>query len=300
MTKQFGIEYDIWESALDQIFHMGTMSGRYSDEQEWEMYALPGSRLPGEGILQGSFKPSYGKRFTPVNYALGDIVAYEDWDDDQTGTLTKVLPSKGGALAVSHRTLREVVGAAYFKNLAFAAEANNVPTMSDGRPQFSTAHPISQANPGVTVSNRASSGSDLSFSSYDAGHVNIIQQKAANNTQFLQNKPRVLVINPTNHRVADQLFKNEWQPNTADRNRNTYKGDVTVIEWPYFQASGSTGSNNSWFIVAENHSQQFLVRQEPKVSSDYATGTQSYIFVSTSRFVVGSRGWRGTFGNPGA
>jgi len=300
ISKQFGIAYDAWPTVLPQIFHMGQMDGRYTDEQNWEMYGLPLRRGPGEGVAQGQFKPSFGKRYTPVNYALGDILAYEDWKDDQYGVMAKVLPTKGGQLAVSHQTLKEIVAANFFKNIAFATVGNNTPQMADGQPLFSTAHPISQANSGVTVSNRASSGGDLSFATYDAGAVNIRQQKAANNTQFLQNNPRVLVVNPVLHRVANQIMRGDWERGTADRNLNIYKNDADVIEWPYFQASGSTGTNNSWFIVADNHYLQFLIRQEAEITTDYAIGVQAYVFVSTSRFVCGSSDWRGCYGNAGA
>lgn len=300
INKHFHLKYELHPSKLDTIFHMDTMDGRYTDEQMWEKYQLPGQRSPGNAWRRGELKPSYSKRFVPVNYALGDVIAQEDWDDDQYGVLSRLLPAKGGALADAHAVLKERVAADFFKNIAFAAAGNNVAGMADGRPLFDTAHPVSLANSSVTYANRPSTEVDLSISAYQAGATNLMQQFAPNDTEIIANRPRILVINPDQRYVAKQILKGEWERGTTDRNKNFITDDnVRLVEWPYFRTSGSTGTRNAWFLVGDTHYLRFMTRQDVRIKTDYDITTLAYVFVSYCRFVVGASDWRGVYGSKG-
>jgi len=292
-------------SPLPDIFHMETMDGRYSDEVMWELYQSPSRRGPFEPVMPGTFKASFGKRYTPVTYALGDMIAQEDWDDDNYGVMTKLLPQKGGALARAHKVLREIVAAQFFSVLGFAAEGNNTPTMSDGRPLFSTAHPVSQSNNGVTYANKPSSSLDLSNGSFQVAASNLRQQFAPNNTEIRPNEPRVLVVNPNQAYVAKQVLRGDWQMNSVDRNQNWITEDnCKLVQWAYFRSSGTLGAAsttpyNAWFVVGDEHYLNFKDREQVTVKTDYATNVLAYLFVSYARFVIGATDWRGTYGSPG-
>lgn len=300
INKHFHLKYELHPSKLETIFHMDTMDGRYTDEQMWEKYQLPGQRSPGNAWRRGELKPSYSKRFVPVNYALGDVIAQEDWDDDQYGVLARLLPAKGGALADSHAVLKERVAADFFKNLAFAAAANNIAGMSDGRPLFDTAHPVSLANSATTYANRPAADADLSLATVQAGVSNLEQQFAPNDTEIISNRARILVANNDQKFVVKQLLRNDMAFDTANHKKN-YLTDENIrpVFWPYFRTSGTTGTRNAWFLVGDTHYLRFLSRQDVRIKTDYDISTLSFVFVSYCRFVVGASDWRGTYGSKG-
>jgi hypothetical protein len=71
IEKQFGLEYDLWDTPIPRIFHMAVTDSRFLDRQGWQRYGLPGAHNPGLPIKQDVLSPSFGKRYTMVNYALG-------------------------------------------------------------------------------------------------------------------------------------------------------------------------------------------------------------------------------------
>lgn len=300
INRHFHLKYDLHPSRIETIFHTDTMDGRYTDEQMWEKYGLPGQRQPGQTWRRGELKPSYSKRFVPVNYALGDVIAQEDWDDDQYGVLARLLPAKGGALADAHAVLKERVAADFFKNIAFAAAGNNVQGMADGRPLFDTAHPVSLGNSATTYANRPSTEADLSFSSLQAGISNLEQQFAPNDTEIIENRARLLVYNNDQKFVVRQLLKGDMKYDTANNAMNPIKEDnIRGVAWPYFRTSGTTGTRNAWFLVGDTHYLRFITRQDTRIKTDYDISTLSYVFVSYCRFVVGASDWRGVYGSKG-
>lgn len=295
---------DTYEAVYGKIFHEDSMDGRYTDEQTWEKYGLPARRGPGEPVKQGQLKPSFSKRFVPVTYGLADIITEEDWSDDQYGVLARALPSKGGALAEAHAVLKERVAADFLRLLCFAPEGNNVPGMPDGRPLFSSLHPVSQANTGTTYSNRPSVDVDLSIASYQQGASNLRQQFAPNSVTIINNEPRALIINPNLRYVATQILRGDWERGTADRNMNVIKDDnIKLIEWAYFRTNGTNGAAtnafNAWILQGKTHYLRFFNREEVKIKTDYNIAVLAYIFVSYCRFVVGVSDARGVYGSKG-
>lgn len=285
---------------MDKIFHMGDMDGRYLDRQLWEGHGLPQVHMSLQPVPQGEFKPSFSKRYTVNNYAQGDFISYYDWEDDQYGVIAKVLPKKGGSLAKAHATLKERVVADWFKNVAFAAAGNSTTGMSDGRPYFDTAHPVSASNTGVTYANRPATEADLSISSYQAGANNLRQQFAANDVTIIDNSPRLLVVNPDQGYLAKQILRGEWERGSANLNTNYIRDDnVDLLQWAYFRTSGSTGTRNAWMLFGQEHELYFFERQAVKTMMDWVINVLAYEFVSFSRFTWGADDWRGGYGSKG-
>lgn len=299
ITRQFNLEYNELNHVCDQIFHTTKTDSRFVDAQGYELYDQFDTRLPGETVKQGQLRESYGKRYTIVNYGLGDTIPFEDWKDDQYGVLNRLLPKKGGALARAWNVTRERICADMFKNLAYKT-GTSVPDSPDGVSLFNTAHPVSKFNSGTTKSNRPSTDADLSIATYQAAITNLGKQAAPNNTEFIENKPRLLVVENSQQYIANQILKGEWEVNSADRNMNAVKGIGKVLVWSYFEKNGATGTNNAWFVVGENHSLNIVERQDFAMDSDEDIATQSYIFVATARLDVGFDDWRGVYGSVGS
>lgn len=293
---------DKYPTFYDKIFDVEEMDGRYYDYQLWETYGLAAEHKPMEAVPRGEFQPSFSARAVVTNYALGDMISQYDWDDDEYGVIAKLLPKKGGALAESHVLTKEYVVANFIKTVAFAAEGNNTLGTSDGRPIFSTSHPTSQSNSTV-IANRPATDSDLAYSTYQQARTGLSYQYAANGVAFINNSPKKLVINPANHYVAAQILKADMEYGTANNNKNfiaAESGGVQIIENPYFRTSGSTGTNNAWFLLGDDHYWKFLNRQDTQTKTDYAINVLGWEFVTWSRFTVIVPDWRGSWGNKGS
>jgi hypothetical protein len=213
-----------------------------------------------------------------------------------------LLPAKGGALAQAFMTLEQVVCANMFKNLGFATNASTgVNGSPDGYGLFNTAHPISSANASVTVANRPSTEVDASIAGYQAGATNLMTQYAANNTDIIQNSPRVVVYHPSQRYVWKQILGTSTEYNTANRAQNVIPDldNTQGIAWPYFQKSGSSGTNNAWFMLGQHHNCYFVRRQATRFKTDYATNVLGYVFVAYSRFVPGWDTYLGSYGSVG-
>jgi hypothetical protein len=305
-------------SVLDRIFHMEEMDGAYKDVFSWRGYQNPQRRGPLEAVAPGTFAWNWGKRFIPVEYALGDIIALRDWQWDKYGIMTKVLPSKGGALARAHKVLREIIAAQFFQVLGFAADpavlTTPVPTMVDGRPLFSNYHPIARDQPG-TFSNRPSVDVDLANSSYQIAAAQLRQQPLPNVVELANNGPNKIVVNPNQGYLAKQILKENsngqnWLSSqnspSADRTPNWAIDDhIEIIEWPYFRVSGTnaTAGNelayNAWMLFADSHHCYFEDSQEVVINVDWIPNILAFLFVSYCRFVIGASDPRSCYGSKG-
>jgi hypothetical protein len=301
ITKHYGLEAETITPTFSKLFNVETMTGAYSDDQLWEMYTGPEPKLPLRPVAQGTFGPSFAKRWVPVLYALGDVIAEEHAADDPTGTLHTLTAGKGGALARSFATHREWLAAELLTTLAFGTAP--VSGSPDGQPLFSTAHPVSAIRSGTTVSNRPSAYCDLSHAAWSAMRANLVQQMAPNNYMIVDNKPAKLCVNPTQHVVATRLVRGEMEPGTGDNNINVAKLDnVQIVEWPYFRKTGATAASNSWnawFVLGQTNYLRWFDRSQFKLVHDYDITVLGYVFVAYMRYICGWLDWRGTYGSAG-
>lgn len=299
IKEHVGLQRKEIERVSDRIFHTSDTKSRYVDMMNWELYPRPSRRRPGEGFAAGAFAESFGKRFVMVNFGLMDAIPIEDWEDDPYRVMRTLLPMKGGALADSFSTNEELVCAEFFSNYGYVS-GTSVTGSFDGVCLFSTAHPISKTLSATTASNRPSSEVDVSIAGIDGARTNLVTQLAENNVTRLSNKPKFLVINPSQYRVASQCVRGDWERATADRNMNIVKEyGIQIIEWGYFTKSGATGTNNAWFILGQRHHLHKITREECKIASDTDISTNSFIWTARARFDVGAVNYRGTYGSVG-
>jgi hypothetical protein len=300
IRRHIGIEYKEDPPVCTRIFHMDSSTSKFEDFQLWENYGPPVRKDPGTPVIFGEARQSFSKRFVHETYALGDLIPKEDWADDKYGVLHRLLPAKGGGMARVFRTNYDIQHANMFVNLGYVS-GSSVAGSFDGVSLFNTAHPISASTAGTTVSNRPSTDVDLSISSYQAAATNIRTQYEANNYTYLDNEPRMLTVHPSLQYVAKQILRGQWERGTADRNTNYITDDnIDLCTWKYFKKSGSTGTNNAWFITGRNHELMSFMRAAYDVESDFDLYVLAYVFTADMRFSFGWVDWRGTYGSVGA
>lgn len=299
IEKHFGFEWPNTRGAVEEIFHVDNMEGRYRFSQMWEGPGMPRRRMPGDDVAMDGIKENYRKLYTPAMWALGGSVFIEDLKDDIYGIIHRYLPAQGGMWARSFRTNREKLGAGFFSSYGYVS-GNSVTGMADGKSLFNTAHPISRSQNATTVANRPSTDVDLSVAAADAAYISIGTQKEPNNETFIDNPLRTVVVHNSQGRVAYQVFKQPFDRGTANRDKNRlYDMDIKVILWPYFQKSGTTGTNNAWFCLAERHFLQWYDREAFTIDSQKMLQYLSYLVVGYVRLDFGADDWRGTYGSEG-
>ena len=304
INKHFNLEFKQWTPAYSKLFHEEKMTGRILDRQGWEMYGSPAITMPLNPVAMDQFQQSFSKRYFPVKRTLGDVIAEEDWDDDQYGVTHRVVPGRGGAMARVFVARKEYDAAYLLGTLGFSA-ASPVPGSPDGKSLFNTAHPISLANNTVTVSNTPSTQVDLSNTSYYAAYTNLCQQLEPNNFNIIDNRPASLWYNPILRQVAVQIAQGDWErSSTANSLMNVaVKDNLRLVEWPYWRVTGSTSAANSWNgwgIQGDEHHMVYANRQEFKARSDYDINVQGYIFVAYVRYDFGFDDWRGMYASSGS
>lgn len=304
-VEQVGLAWKRYDPMYKKQFRYKPMRGLIVNKAGIEKFGRPGPRNPGEGLKYDTLKRDFDKAYIRLGYSLATLIPKEIWDADQAGVFMKVIPSQSGALAQSHMTLREYLASEYIANIVFAAEGNNTPTTSDGRPLLSTAHPRSKSNTGSTWSNRLSTATSLSVAGYQAAASLLRRQKDATGFHLINDGPMRLLASMDYHYISHEILKSINTPYTAERTDNWMtKDNVELLlnaYWTAQSASGlAAGFYDSWMLQGENHGMHFYYAQEqPELENDYLLSTRSHLYVATTESVVGSDHPYSVVGSPG-
>lgn len=299
LDKNIGVTIASYDPGWKPIFHLDSTAMRYIDRQSWEGYQLPGFRLPGTLIQSGQFLPSFNKHYVVINAGLQDQIANEDAKDDLYGLIKRIMAMKSGLLGQTFIDILEIYHANLLGITGFAS-GSAVAGSPDGVCQFSNAHPISASQLSVLWSNIPTVPVDLSIAGAQAMTTALRLQKAANNITILNNEADLVWYNPSEHYIAMQVFKGQWEVGTADRNENFLTRDkIKLHSWPYWNKSGATGTTNGWGARGRNHHMYFFLRQGAESDTQPDIQTNSQIIAVTMRWVSGYDDPRGSWASPG-
>lgn len=298
INKHFNLRIDRCPSMIDRIYNMQKMNGRVLMRQGWETYGPPEITLPLTPAHMGEIRQSFSKGYTPIKRTLGDVVAEEDWDDDEYGVLRRVIPARAGAMAEIFAEKREWDAANFLAVTAYST-ASPVPGSPDGVSYFNAAHPVSLYNASQTVSNVSSAPVALSHTAYYAAYGAMASQKAPNNYTLMCARPSKLLYNPSQRAIANQIIRGDWERGSNSFNMNAAKQDnLEGIEWAHYQNTLSTsaaGSYDGWALFSDDASLNFVMRQEPRAKSDYDLNRGAYVWVMMTRYDLGADDWRGSY-----
>lgn len=283
-------------SKRNQIFDAETTDMRILDGASWIGYReLPDVVRPRETVTESSMDIDFGYRAVIADYAMADSVAYADWEDDQYGVFARLLPQKGGAMGVNHELLHEWVCAEFINNYGFAS-GTSVAGMPDGVSIFNTAHPYSKVDTSNTWSNRPATDTDLSIAAYKAASTALRRQPQASGLGWVAAEPSKLVINPTNHYTALELFKGMYQAGSPNLTPNTLAAEAPqIVEWNWFDAN----SGDAWFLIGNENPFKELIRSPVKFMHVDKPENFAHLFLTWDRFTVYIETPRGTYGSYG-
>lgn len=287
------------QDGWQQMFHVQRMNSRTEDHLLMEGYPLPQPRIDGGRIVMAQFKADFDKRFTARSWGLGDSFPKEMVKDDPWGIMRKGTAVTATMFARTYRTLNHKEAAYMLVTLCFAS--GTVVGSPDGVSLANTAHPISKSNSATTWANRPSIDADMSFTSLNAGIAALRTQLDATGNTRLINPPRLLACHPSKRGLARQFLQGEMERGTSDNNMNALREyNIKIVDWPYYEVSGATGTNNGWGLWGQEHELHWKIRQNLDVDTDFDVMTKSYIITTDVRFDYGWLTARGTYFSKGS
>ena len=245
----------------------------------------------GEGV--GFEDPIQGntKRFTHKEFALGFRITRPMWMDDQYGKMRGMT----SALAISFANLAEVQGAAYINN-ATATGAEFLG--ADGVALLSASHPLLG---GGTFSNLPSVAVDISYTAVQNGIINF-EGLTDHQGLEIQVKPKKVIVTPSFRFIAEEIFKQDTKPNTADRDKNTVSNKGVEV-----MVSHYVTDSNRWMMLSDpavdgmaGHSVQFIWRERPLFETYDDKDTKDVKANGYARLSVGFTEAFGVYGSVGA
>lgn len=302
INEFFYLKDKLYAPQYARVFDVFDMHGRVLFKQGMQTYGPPQITLPLNPVHMDEIRQSFSKAYTPIKRTLGDLVAEEDWDDDEYGVLKRVIPIRSGALSDIFNEKKEFDAFNYLAITAYST-ASPVPGSPDGVCLASASHPISLYNNSTTVSNVTSTPVALSHTVYYAAYAVMRSQKAPNNYSIIQGRPKKLLYNPTTRAVAIQLQRGDWERASGTQAfqglMNAAKEDnLELIESPHYQKTLSTsaaGAYDGWALFGEGARLGFANRLAFRAKTDYDMNVQAYVFTATTRYDIGHEDYRNTY-----
>lgn len=233
---------------------MNVLSSSRNFEEDLTFAAFGSVPEKGEGQAVTFEDPKQGsvKRINMVEYALGFRITRPMWMDDQYGKM-KTLTS---ALAISFGHLAEVQGASLYNN-ATSTDAKYL--LADGKALAATDHVLIK---GGSFSNLATA--DLSYVEVQNAYT-AFESLTDHASLPIRIVPTKLICTPTFRFVAEEIFKQEAKPGSAERDDNTISNkSISMFVSHYLTDS------DMWILQSNpavdgdaGHSLQFIWREKP-------------------------------------
>jgi phage major head subunit gpT-like protein len=246
----------------------------------------------GEGVSVSFEDPIQGntKRFTHKEFALGFRITRPMWMDDQYGKMRGMT----SALGISFAHLAEVQGASPYNN-ATDTSAENLG--ADGVALLSTAHPLLG---GGTFSNKPATDADISYTEVQNAMINFDGLTDHQGLEIMV-QPRKVIVTPTFRFIAEEIFKQDAKPNTADRDDNTVSNKGIEL-----MVSHYITDSDRWFMQSDpavdgmaGHSIQYIWRERPIFETYDDKDTKDVKANGYARLSVGFTEAFGVYGSTG-
>lgn len=295
LEELFRAEMQRHPSRREQIFKMVS-----TDRDIWQSSEIHDMDLfdlipEGQNYTFKRAKQGANKTLSVVKYGLGFSVSEEMIDDgkfDLVADMTRKLARSGME--------SQEIAAMNVINNGFVSE-----TSADGSPIYYTAHALPS---GLTFRNELSTTSDLSATSLEQMLQDFETQFVGDSGIIYNLKPRLLIVHPSNKRLAKELIGSELKADyvvtstgtTNINNMNSFAEEGLIVV-----SSPHISDPDSWFLHAmpEETGMRIVVRKplETKAAgADVGFASDSIYYKSRFREVIGCTHPYGVFGTQGA
>ena len=287
LNALFGLEYARYGEEHKEIYDTETSERSFEEETKLSGFGAAPVKNEGQAISYDNAQEAWTARYNHETVAMGFSVTEEAMEDNLYDSLSSRY-TKALARAMSYT---KQVKAANILNNGFNAAF----TYGDGKPLFSTAHPLVS---GGTNSNTPSTAADLNETALE----NAVIQIAAWTDErglLIAAKPKKLVIPPAQMFVATRLLETSLRVGTTDNDINALKNNGSIPEG--YTVNHFLTDTNAWFLTTDvpNGLKHFVrVPLSTSMDGDFDTGNVRY--KARERYSFGVSDPLGMYGSPGS
>lgn len=266
--------------------------------QATELHDMPLYSEVPEGSDYSFQRPRQGanKTLKPVKFGLGFSISEEAVDDGKFDYIADAVRK----MARSGMESQEIQAMNIFNN-GFSSEL-----AADGLSVFNTAHTLPS---GLTIRNVLTTPADLSASSLEQMLTDFETQFIGDTGIIYNIRPKVLLVHPSNKRLAKELIGSDLKPDTATNgttgitninNYNSFKEEgLRVVSSPHLTDS------DAWFMVADPMETGLRIVSRKPIETKAGGGDVGFVsdailYKSRYREKIGVTHPYGVFGTAGA
>lgn len=245
--------FNRWPEEYSQYLNVLGSSRNFEEDLTFAGFGTVPEKGEGQAVdfedpIQGNVK-----RISMREYALGFRITRPMWMDDQYGKM-KTMTS---ALAISFNHLAETRGASFINNATSTSLEEHLG--ADDKALAATDHPLLG---GGTFSNLATV--DLSYTEVQNAYTNF-ENLTDHMSLPVRIVPRKLVCTPSDRFIAEEIFKQEAKPNSAERDDNTISNKgISMFVTHYIDDTDRWGLLSDPAVDGNaGHSLQYLWRERP-------------------------------------
>ncbi len=283
----YGQTYDEWKAEHPMLFDKVSSDKAYEEYVGFSGTGLFQRKDESAGIMFDSMQQGFVTRATNVVYALGIIITYEMYKNDQYGLMSK----RAKFLAFSARQTKEIIGANVYNNAFDTAF-----TYGDGQPLLSTTRPNKS---GGTWSNRIAVAADLSELSLEQASIDIDDFRNDRGLRVSVSANKLIV--PKNLKFdAARILKSTQQSGTANNDINALR-EMNIFPGGVF-ASHYLDDPKAWFIRTNIPSGEGMIYQEREPDSfdmDNDSDTRNAKYMGYGWYTFTMADARAIYGSPG-
>lgn len=284
LEELFKQEFAEAAAIREQIFKVVN-----TDRDIWqasETHDLPNfnEMQEAEDYSYAAMKQGYDKTLSIVKYGLGAQISLEAMEDgkfEMVGDLMR-------RMARSARESQEISAMNIFNN-GFGSEL-----AADGLAVFHAAHLLPS---GGTFRNKPSAAADLSVSSLETALTDFETQFVGDSGAFYRIIPKILLVHPSNKRLAKELIGSDLKPSTADNNMNSFKEEGLMVV-----SSPRLTDQDAWFLLGApaDTGLRIVSRSPIQTKSQEHFDNDTVKYKSRYREKIGVTHPYGIYGNAGA
>lgn len=287
LEELFRSEMERHPSRRDELFK--TVSTERDIWQYTEIHDLDLFKEVPEGTEYTFTRGKQGsdKTLKPIKFGLGFSISEEAVDDGKFDMIADHVEK----LAKSGRESQEIQAMNIYNN-GFTTE-----TTADGVSVYNTAHTLPS---GGTYRNKLTVDADLSVTSLEQMLTDFEVEQVGDSGIIYRKTPRIILVHPSERRLAKELIGSDLKPDTADNNLNSFKDEgLRTVSSPHLT------DIDAWFMQSEpsETGNRIIARtgMETKVGGpDTGFNTDSILYKSRYREKIGVVHGYGNFGTTGA